>query len=110
MVARAFTELGVEKIRLTGGEPLVRKGIEQLVDEIGALPGLDDFTMTTNGACIRGAGTRSARLLLYPILPHLSLLLYTPLALRSALTISRTARGCGGYIAPMPAATSALKT
>ena len=53
MVARAFTELGVEKIRLTGGEPLVRKGIEQLVDEIGALPGLDDFTMTTNGASLR---------------------------------------------------------
>ncbi len=39
MVARAFTELGVEKIRLTGGEPLVRKGIEQLVDEIGAYRG-----------------------------------------------------------------------
>lgn len=38
MVARAFTELGVEKIRLTGGEPLVRRGIEQLVDEIGAMP------------------------------------------------------------------------
>ncbi|XUO86616.1 GTP 3',8-cyclase MoaA [Halomonas sp. KM072] len=53
LVARAFTELGVEKIRLTGGEPLVRKGIEQLVDDIGALPGLDDFTMTTNGASLR---------------------------------------------------------
>ncbi|WP_447927879.1 GTP 3',8-cyclase MoaA [Vreelandella sp. EE27] len=52
-IARAFTELGVEKIRLTGGEPLVRKNIEQLVDEIGALPGLDDFTMTTNGAGLR---------------------------------------------------------
>ncbi len=44
---------GVRRIRLTGGEPLVRKGIEQLVDEIGALPGLDDFTMTTNGASLR---------------------------------------------------------
>jgi len=53
MVARAFTELGVEKIRLTGGEPLVRRGIEQLVDEIGAMPGLNDFTMTTNGASLR---------------------------------------------------------
>ncbi|MGO2392062.1 MAG: GTP 3',8-cyclase MoaA [Halomonas sp.] len=53
MVARAFTELGVEKIRLTGGEPLVRSGIDQLVDEIGAMPGLTDFTMTTNGASLR---------------------------------------------------------
>ncbi|MGM0615117.1 MAG: GTP 3',8-cyclase MoaA [Pseudomonadota bacterium] len=53
MIARAFTEMGVEKIRLTGGEPLVRRGIEQLVDEIGSLPGLNDFTMTTNGASLR---------------------------------------------------------
>jgi cyclic pyranopterin phosphate synthase len=52
MIARAFTQMGVEKIRLTGGEPLVRGGITQLVDEIGALPGLDDFTMTTNGASL----------------------------------------------------------
>ena len=53
MIARAFTEMGVEKIRLTGGEPLVRRGIEQLVDDIGSLTGLNDFTMTTNGASLR---------------------------------------------------------
>ncbi|OLO04180.1 GTP 3',8-cyclase MoaA [Salinicola socius] len=52
-VARAFSELGVEKIRLTGGEPLVRKGIDDLVAGIGALPGLKDFSMTTNGAGLR---------------------------------------------------------
>ncbi|KAA0017827.1 GTP 3',8-cyclase MoaA [Salinicola corii] len=52
-VARAFTELGVEKIRLTGGEPLVRKGIGDLVTNIGSLPGLKDFAMTTNGAGLR---------------------------------------------------------
>jgi len=52
MVARAFVELGVEKIRLTGGEPLVRRGIGQLVGDIGALPGLKDFAMTTNGASL----------------------------------------------------------
>ncbi|SDI97846.1 GTP 3',8-cyclase MoaA [Billgrantia gudaonensis] len=46
----AFVELGVEKIRLTGGEPLVRRGIETLVERIGALEGLADFAMTTNGA------------------------------------------------------------
>lgn len=49
-VAKAFTELGVEKIRLTGGEPLVRRGIEELVTHIGQLDGLKDFAMTTNGA------------------------------------------------------------
>ncbi|QFU01453.1 Cyclic pyranopterin monophosphate synthase [Halomonas sp. THAF5a] len=51
-VARAFTELGVEKIRLTGGEPLVRRDIDRLVGDIGALPGLKDFAMTTNGASL----------------------------------------------------------
>jgi cyclic pyranopterin phosphate synthase len=48
-VAQAFTELGVEKIRLTGGEPLVRRDLPELVDFIGTL-GLKDFAMTTNGS------------------------------------------------------------
>lgn len=47
-LARTFQGLGTEKIRLTGGEPLVRKDILELVGEIGRL-GLRDFTMTTNG-------------------------------------------------------------
>lgn len=50
MVARAFVEMGVEKVRLTGGEPLVRRDIDRLVKDIGGLPGLRDFAMTTNGA------------------------------------------------------------
>ncbi|WP_148861435.1 GTP 3',8-cyclase MoaA [Marinobacter fonticola] len=48
-LARTFSSLGTQKIRLTGGEPLVRKGILGLVREIGAL-GLRDFAMTTNGS------------------------------------------------------------
>ncbi len=48
-IARTFTELGTEKIRLTGGEPLVRKDILELVKEIGRY-GLRDFAMTTNGS------------------------------------------------------------
>ncbi len=48
-VARTFVDLGTEKIRLTGGEPLVRKGIVDLVGEIGSF-GLRDFAMTTNGS------------------------------------------------------------
>ncbi|PWV72682.1 cyclic pyranopterin monophosphate synthase subunit MoaA [Halomonas sp. A11-A] len=52
LVARAFVELGVEKVRLTGGEPLVRRDIDQLVAQIGTLPGLRDFAMTTNGASL----------------------------------------------------------
>lgn len=48
-VARTFVSLGTEKIRLTGGEPLVRKDILELVKEIGTY-GLRDFAMTTNGS------------------------------------------------------------
>tara|TARA_R110002111_G_scaffold118043_5_gene180349 strand:- start:1531 stop:2706 length:1176 start_codon:yes stop_codon:yes gene_type:complete len=48
-IARTFVSLGTEKIRLTGGEPLVRKDIIELVREIGTY-GLRDFAMTTNGS------------------------------------------------------------
>jgi len=49
-VARAFVDLGVTKIRLTGGEPLVRRNVMSLVERIGALPDLRELTMTTNGS------------------------------------------------------------
>lgn len=49
-VAAAFTELGVNKIRLTGGEPLVRNNVMSLIENIGRLPGLDELLLTTNGS------------------------------------------------------------
>jgi len=49
-IARAFTELGVTKIRLTGGEPLVRRNVIWLFRELGRLDGLRDLTLTTNGS------------------------------------------------------------
>lgn len=49
-IARAFTELGVTKIRITGGEPLVRKNITKLFDDLGRLPGLRELVTTTNGS------------------------------------------------------------
>ena len=49
-VAKAFTELGVKKIRLTGGEPMVRRDVMCLVESIGQLPGLEELLLTTNGA------------------------------------------------------------
>ena len=48
-VARAFTELGVSRIRLTGGEPMVRSNVMHLVERLGRLPGLDELLLTTNG-------------------------------------------------------------
>lgn len=48
-VVRAGAELGISKIRLTGGEPLVRAGIVSFVEMVAAVPGVDDLAMTTNG-------------------------------------------------------------
>ncbi|MCP3897564.1 GTP 3',8-cyclase MoaA [Moraxella sp.] len=45
---RIFTELGVQKIRLTGGEPLIRKDIEQIVKSLGKLPKLNSLSLSTN--------------------------------------------------------------
>ena len=42
-------ELGVEKIRITGGEPLLRHGLPLLIEGLAAIPGLADLTLTTNG-------------------------------------------------------------
>lgn len=50
LVAQAFVNLGVRKIRLTGGEPLVRHNIMQLVEQLGAMQGLEELVMTTNGS------------------------------------------------------------
>ena len=52
-VARVFTGLGVEKIRITGGEPLVRRDVETLVWMLARIDGLD-LTLTTNGALLAG--------------------------------------------------------
>lgn len=48
-IIRAAVLVGIKKIRLTGGEPLVRKGLEDLVRRISGIPGIDDITLTTNG-------------------------------------------------------------
>ena len=48
-VVRAAALLGINKVRLTGGEPLVRLGIVDLVRMLARIPGIDDLSMTTNG-------------------------------------------------------------
>jgi len=51
-LATLFVGLGVEKIRLTGGEPLVRQNLDQLVANVAAISGLKDLCLTTNGALL----------------------------------------------------------
>ena len=48
-ICRAATELGITKFKVTGGEPLVRKGCAELVASLKALPGAEQVTLTTNG-------------------------------------------------------------
>src|SRR5215469_2949375 len=51
-LAGIFVTHGVEKIRLTGGEPLVRRDVEKLVAMLAGLEGLRDLTLTTNGSLL----------------------------------------------------------
>ena len=51
-VVRAGIRLGVRKVRLTGGEPLVRRGLERLVSMLATIEGIDDLTLTTNGSLL----------------------------------------------------------
>jgi cyclic pyranopterin phosphate synthase len=62
-LARLFVAQGVCKIRLTGGEPLIRKDIERLIEQLATIPGLE-LTLTTNGSLLadRARGLRDAGL------------------------------------------------
>lgn len=51
-IVRALASLGVRKVRLTGGEPLIRRNIVELVCEIHAVPGIETIAMTTNGVML----------------------------------------------------------
>lgn len=76
-VARTFVDLGVRKIRLTGGEPLVRRNVLWLMREVASLPGLDELVITTNGsrlaelaAQVRAAGVRRINISLDSLRPE----------------------------------------
>lgn len=76
-LGRSFTELGVHKIRITGGEPLVRRNVLWLFKELGKLPGLRELVLTTNGsqldkyaADLRAAGVRRVNISLDSLRPE----------------------------------------
>ena len=54
-VVRAFVRSGVSTVRLTGGEPLLRRDVPQLVERLARINGLDDLAMTTNGSLLAAA-------------------------------------------------------
>jgi cyclic pyranopterin phosphate synthase len=60
-LTRVFAGLGVRKVRLTGGEPLLRRDAADLVGRLAAIEGIDDLTMTTNGSLLRRHAPARAR-------------------------------------------------
>ena len=77
MLAEAALALGVEKIRLTGGEPLIRKGILPFIERLNELPGLQQLVVTTNGfnllqmaEPLRDIGIRQLNVSLDTLNPH----------------------------------------
>lgn len=60
-VVAAFIEVGGRKVRLTGGEPLMRPGIDKLVSMLSALPGLEDLSLTTNGVLLSRCANKLKR-------------------------------------------------
>jgi cyclic pyranopterin phosphate synthase len=76
-VASVFVGLGVSKLRITGGEPLVRKDVMWLIERLGALPGLDNLVLTTNGSqldrfapALKAAGVRRLNVSLDTLRPE----------------------------------------
>ena len=60
-LARIFVRHGVEKVRLTGGEPLLRRDLERLVAQLAAIEGLDDIALTTNGSLLTREKARALK-------------------------------------------------
>lgn len=54
LLGRVFAGLGVSKLRLTGGEPLLRRGLPDLVTMLASIDGVDDLALTTNGTALPG--------------------------------------------------------
>lgn len=77
-LVRSFVRLGVSKLRLTGGEPLLRKRLPGLVARLAAIPGIEDLAVTTNGSllaaqaqALRDAGLRRITISLDALAPAL---------------------------------------
>ena len=60
-VVSAFTALGVRRVRLTGGEPLMRRGLTELAAHLSALPGLDDLSLSSNATRLESLAAPLAR-------------------------------------------------
>jgi cyclic pyranopterin phosphate synthase len=60
-LARVFVRNGVQKVRLTGGEPLLRRDLERLVEQLASIEGLEDIALTTNGSLLTREKARALK-------------------------------------------------
>ena len=101
-IARNAIALGIEKIRITGGEPLVRKGIIDFLRRLSAIPGLDQLVLTTNGvlldelaADLRDAGVQRLNVSLDSMDDDTFATITRCGSLKRVLSGIETARSCG---------------
>ena len=102
-VARAAAELGINKVRLTGGEPLVRSGLSELIRMLAQIDGIDDISLTTNGtllsryaAELKRAGLQRVNVSLDTLKPDkFSLITRSNIALDDVLAGIEAARSVG---------------
>ena len=64
-ISRIYAELGVKKIRITGGEPLLRRNLYQLIEQLNEIEGIEDIGLTTNGLLLKKHGQKLYDCLLY---------------------------------------------
>ncbi|WP_145456347.1 radical SAM protein, partial [Staphylococcus epidermidis] len=55
-IAKVYAELGVKKLRITGGEPLLRRDLYKLIEKLNRIEGIEDIGMTTNGLLLKKHG------------------------------------------------------
>jgi cyclic pyranopterin phosphate synthase len=60
-LTRVFAGLGVRKVRITGGEPMIRRNLEYLIEAVSAITGIDDISMTTNASLLTRRRAESLR-------------------------------------------------
>jgi len=89
--AKIAVALGINKVRVTGGEPLVRRNVVRLIEQLAAIPGLQDLSLTTNGALLAPLAAELKRAGLQRINIHLDSL--------NPTTYARTT--CGHDVAPV---------
>ncbi len=102
-IARAAAELGINKVRLTGGEPLVRSGLSELIRMLAQIDGIDDISLTTNGtllsrhaAELKRAGLQRVNVSLDTLKPDkFSLITRSNIALDDVLAGIEAARSVG---------------